>query len=66
MIQALSTAFDSKGFEEDVVKLAKSYCHDDVECHEDTMQNLYIKHKQQGNGMKIHFDAHGDEIDFIV
>lgn len=66
MIQALSNAFGPSGFEDDVIEVAKTYCPSNVTYKKDTMQNFYMYRNQHGDGIKIHLDAHGDEVGFIV
>lgn len=65
-IKALSTAFGVSGFEDDVVTIAKAEVSDLCELHEDRMRNLHMKLKSNQTGVRIHLDAHSDEVGFMV
>lgn len=67
-IKALSNAFGPSGMEDDVIALVRDEC-STFHCEEDHMRNLYIypsKSKTKQDKPRIHFDAHGDEVGFII
>jgi len=67
MIEAFSNAFGPSGFEDDVLKVARSYAPADARVEEDCLRNLYVYRKQNtGNKPIIQLDAHSDEVGFMV
>lgn len=65
MIKTFSDAFGPSGFEDDVIKAALPLVSKDYTASVDTLNNLYFEKKAK-SGIKVHFDAHADEVGFIV
>lgn len=65
-IKALSNAFGASGFEDDVIAIAIEELSDICVLQEDRMRNLHIRYKDKHKGVRIHLDAHSDEVGFIV
>ncbi len=67
MIQEFADAFGPSGFEDDVLKVARSYASNLGTIEEDCMRNLYIYRKENtGNKPVLMLDAHSDEVGFMV
>ena len=67
LIEKLSNARGTSGFEDEVIEIAREYCRDFATFEEDSMRNLYIYPKyNRGNRPLVMLDAHADEVGFIV
>lgn len=69
MIKELSEAFGPSGFEDDVVKVARTWAEklNLGRVEEDHLRNLYIYRKENtGNKPVLMLDAHSDEVGFMV
>lgn len=65
-IKQFSNAFGVSGFEDEVVALAKAEMQDICDMHEDRMRNLHMKMRGNQGDVRIHFDAHSDEVGFMI
>ena len=65
-IKALSNAFGASGFEDDVIDIARKTISAACIVQEDSMRNLHVRFQEQKQGVRIHLDAHSDEVGFIV
>lgn len=66
MVEALTNAFGPSGFEEDVVKVIKSYT-TEFDVRNDAMHNVYAQMKdRKGDRPVIQLDAHSDELGLMV
>lgn len=67
LIEKLCAARGASGFEDEVLLIAREYLKDVADFEEDSMRNLYIFPKyNKGNRPYIMFDAHSDEVGFMV
>lgn len=66
MVKKFSDAFGPSGFEDDVIGVAKELIPQGYEYQIDTLNNLYFEKKLSSSGISVHFDAHADEVGFIV
>lgn len=67
LVEKFSNARGISGFEDEVVAIARDYVDTDFDVTEDNMRNLYINNKANtGDAPVIQFDAHSDEVGFIV
>ena len=67
MIAAFSNANGVSGFEDEVLKVARSYASDNLDIREDSLRNLYMYRKgHSGNRPVVQLDAHSDEVGFMV
>lgn len=66
MVKTFSDAFGPSGFEDDVIGVAKELIPQGYEYQIDTLNNLYFEKKLGSSGVSVHFDAHADEVGFIV
>ena len=67
MIAAFSNANGVSGFEDEVLKVARSYASDNLDIREDSLRNLYMYRKDHsGNRPVVQLDAHSDEVGFMV
>lgn len=67
LIERLSNASGVSGFEDDVVAIAKEFSAPFAEVSEDHIRNVYMKvGEQKSDQLTIVFDAHSDEVGFIV
>lgn len=67
LIERLSNASGVSGFEDDVVAIAKEFSAPFAEVSEDRIRNVYMKvGEQKSDQLTIVFDAHSDEVGFIV
>lgn len=67
LIKALSNAPGVSGFEDEVVKTAKSYLEDSFDLEEDRLRNLFIHASKQNQHLpRVMLDAHSDEVGFMV
>ena len=68
MIRSLASAFGPPGFEDDVVKLARTFVPSTADVFEDNTRNLYIcptGEKKEG-ALTVMVDAHSDEVGLMV
>lgn len=65
MIKALSNANGASGFEDEVLKVAKSYLDQRYAISEDAIRNLYINESTNDKPVVL-LDAHSDEVGLIV
>lgn len=66
-IEALSNASGAPGFEDDVVKVIKTYIGDTFDVKEDKMRNLCIYSKKyDASKPTMMLDGHSDEVAFMV
>ena len=67
MIEAFSNANGVSGFEDEVLKVARSWAPDNLELREDSLRNLYMYRKSHsGSRPVVQLDAHSDEVGFLV
>ena len=68
LLKNLTNAFGVSGFEDDVLKAAKSFVNEDkFNLSKDSVKNLYIRNKNENpNKPIVMLDAHSDEVGFMV
>ncbi|MGI5887963.1 MAG: M42 family metallopeptidase [Oscillospiraceae bacterium] len=69
LIEALSNAYGPSGFEEEAADAAAGFIPEGCSVERDGIRNVYIKRKKASadrNAPKVVFDAHIDEVGFIV
>lgn len=67
MIEELSNAPGTSGFEDEVISVAKKYMEPYAQIEEDKLRNLYIyRNKNTGDKPLVMLDAHTDEVGFMV
>ncbi len=67
MIRDLSEAPGASGFEDAVLEIVRRELEDICSFEEDKLRNLYIyRRNHDGNKPVLMFDAHGDEVGFMV
>lgn len=69
LIEALSNAYGTSGFEDQVVEIAEKYAQDEKlgSVRHDCNLNVYINSENNsGKGPVVMLDAHSDEVGFIV
>ncbi|RLK63726.1 M42 family peptidase [Atopobacter sp. AH10] len=71
LLANLSDAFGVSGYEKEVAEVAKNYLKSDALFHMDKIGNLYIKSKhtsdkKEKRPLKVLFDAHQDEVGFVI
>ena len=67
IIKALSNAPGVSGFEDEIIKTAKTYLEDTFNVEEDRIRNLFIHTARKNQDKpKVMLDAHSDEVGFMV
>ena len=67
LIEALSNAKGPSGFEDETVAIIREALSGVCDLEEDSLRNLYIRHKGKGGGKPVvMLDAHSDEVGFMV
>lgn len=67
LIETLANAFGPSGFEDEVIRAARSFAEDIGRIEEDSLRNLYIYRRENKGGRPVlMLDAHSDEVGMMI